>query len=545
MAPVLYQFCAPCHHAGGPAPFSLLTYPDVKKRAALIAAVTRNRSMPPWLPEAGHGDFAGELRLSVEQIRQIADWVAAGSPEGPPAETPPAPEFPDGWQLGKPDLVVETGGSITAPASGPDTFWNFVFAPELAAPRYVRAVEIRPGNPSAVHHANLFVDRASSARRASAQNANGFPGMDLTILHNPFDPDGHFLFWKPGALPHEEPDGFAWRLNPGDRLVLNTHLHPTGAAESVRPSIAIYFTDKPPQHYPLLVQLENDRALRIPAGARDFVVSDDFRLPMDVDVLAVYPHAHYLGKLLEAFATLPDGSRKWLIRIPDWNFNWQSVFYYREPLALPKGAVVSMRYHFDNSAANIRNPHHPPHLVTGGDQSTDEMAHLWLELLPHDTADRRLELQEAVMRHRLEKYPNDFLANFNLGVLALARLNVSGAVDRLETAVRVDPNRADAHDLLGTALARVGRVPEAIEQFRRALALQPDFAGARLNLANALLRGGKSEEAIEEYRQSLVSSPGDKTIRAAVESKARELEEEGRVKEALALDGALRAIPQQ
>jgi len=392
IAPVVYQFCAPCHHPGGTGPFPLLAYEDVKKRAAQIAAVTRNRYMPPWLPEPGHGEFAGELRLSSEQIRQIADWVAAGSPEGPPGETPSPPQFTDGWLLGQPDLVLEATGSIMAPAPGQDILWNFLFTPGLATPRYVRAVEIRPGNRRVVHHANLLIDRAGSAQRAAATNAGGFAGMDLTIMRSPFDPDGHFLFWKPGAVPHVEPDGFAWRLNPGDGLVLNTHLHPSGTSEQVRPSIGIYFTDKPPAHFPLLVQLENDRALRIPAGVRDFVISDNFRLPMDVDILAVYPHAHYLGKLLEAYATLPDGSRKWLIRIPDWNFSWQSVFYYKEPLALPKGAVISMRYHYDNSAANIRNPHQPPRLVTYGDQSTDEMGHLWLEMLPHDAGDRRLEL---------------------------------------------------------------------------------------------------------------------------------------------------------
>jgi len=540
IAPVVYQFCAPCHHPGETGPFPLLAYEDVKKRAAQIVAVTRSRYMPPWLPEPGHGEFADALRLSDEQIHQIADWVAAGSPEGPTSETPSPPRFTDGWQLGQPDLVLEATGSIMAPASGPDIFWNFLFTPGLTTPRYVRAVEIRPGNRRVVHHANLLIDRAGSAQRAAAKNASGFAGMDLTIMRSPFDPDGHFLFWKPGAVPHVEPDGFAWRLNPGDGLVLNTHLHPSGTSEQVRPSIGIYFTDTPPAHFPLLVQLENDRALRIPAGVRDFVISDNFRLPMDVDVLAVYPHAHYLGKLLEAYVTLPDGSRKWLIRIPDWNFSWQSVFYYKEPLALPKGAVISMRYHYDNSAANIRNPHQPPRLVSSGDQSTDEMGHLWLEVLPRDAADRRLELQEAVMRHRLEKYPDDFMANFNLGVLALARLNVSSAVAMLEKAVRLDPRRPDAHNLLGTALARVGRLPEAIDQFRQALGERPDFAAARLSLANALLRAGKIDEAIENYRQVLAAAPNDQAVRAAVESNARQLEAEGRAKEAAALYGELK-----
>ena len=150
--------------------------------------------------------------------------------------------------------------------------------------------------------------------------------MDLTIETDTFDPDSHFLFWKPGGTPRVEPDGMAWRLDPASDLVLNVHLQPSGKPETVQPSVGLYFTDKPPAKRPMLVKLENDRALDIPPGARDFLVSDDFRLPLDVDVLAVYPHAHYLGTLLEAFATLPDGSRRWLIRIPQWDVNWQSVY---------------------------------------------------------------------------------------------------------------------------------------------------------------------------------------------------------------------------
>ncbi len=181
------------------------------------------------------------------------------------------------------------------------------------------------------------------------------------------------------------------------------------------PSVGLYFTDKPPTRFPVLVQLEHDGALNIPAGDRDFIVTDDFRMPVDVDVLAVYPHAHYLGKLLEGYATLPDGTRKWLIRIPDWDLNWQAVYRYREPVFLPKGSVVSMRYHYDNSAANPRNPNHPPKRVRAGNQATDEMGHLWLQVLPRGAADHRRTIQEAIMRHRLEKYPERFFGSPEFG----------------------------------------------------------------------------------------------------------------------------------
>jgi Flp pilus assembly protein TadD len=532
VAPIVYGNCAACHRPGGTGPFSLLSYQDVRKRAAQIAAVTHSRYMPPWLPDEGHGDFADERRLTDREIQILAQWAAAGAPEGPAAEAPKPPEFPGGWQLGTPDLVLEAAAPFAVPAAGPDLFWNFLFTPKLAAGRYVKAIEIRPGNPRVVHHANLLVDRAGSAHRAAEAGSGGFSGMDLTVVRSPFDPDGHFLFWKPGLPPHVEPDGFAWRLLPGDTLVLNTHLHPSGKPEEARPSIGIYFTDAPPKHFPLLVQLEHDSALRIPAGARDFVVSDDFTLPMDVDVLAVYPHAHYLGKLLEGYATLPDGTRKWLIRIPDWDLNWQAVYYYREPVMLPQGTVVSMRFHYDNSAANVRNPNSPPRMVEAGNQTTDEMGHLWLELLPHGGGDRRLELQQAVMRHRREKYPDDFAACFNLGALALARLDASGAVAMLERAVKLDGSRPDAHNMLGAALARVGRVGEAIVELRQALAERPDFANARLNLANALLRAGKIEEAVADYREVLAERPGDRSALGAVDAGARQLEYRGLTKEA-------------
>jgi tetratricopeptide (TPR) repeat protein len=545
VAPIVYRFCAPCHHAGGEGPFPLMAFQDVQKRAAQIATVTHRRYMPPWLPEPGYGAFQNELRLTDEQVRLIGDWVAAGAPEGPPGETPPAPQFLDGWRLGEPDLVLNAAAPVEVAASGPDLFWNFLFTPKLEGARYVRAVEIRPGSRQIVHHANLLIDRAGSAHRATAEGgAGGFPGMDLAIVRSPYDPDGHFLFWKPGAPTHEEPDGFAWRLNPGDTLVLNTHLHPSGKLEQAQPSVGIYFTDQAPTHFPLLIQLEHDGALRIPAGARDFSISDEFHLPMDVTVVAVYPHAHYLGKLLEAFATLPDGTRKWLIRIPDWDWRWQSVYYYQEPLVLPKGSVISMRYHYDNSADNVRNPHHPPRVVQNGNETTDEMGHLWLEVLPHpDTPGARLVLQEAVMRRRLEKYPDDFTANLNLGALAMARLDIAGAVSMLENAVRLDPGRPDAHNMLGAALARVGRVTEAIEQLRAAVRERPDFLNARLNLANVLMRAGKLEESIENYHKVLTESGGDPTARAAVETRARQLEEEGKTAAAAALFHELSTAP--
>ena len=502
VAPIIYQNCASCHRPGEAGPFPLLSYQDVKKHARQIAAVTQSRYMPPWSPAPGYGDFQDERRLTDQQIRTIADWVRAGTPQGEVAEEPRPPHFAESWQLGPPDLLLKAQKGFAVPAAGPDVFWNFVFHPELETTRFVRAIEIRPGGRN-VHHANLLIDRMGATRHFG----DGFGGMDLTLTESPFEPEGHFLFWKPGSLPYAEPDGFAWRLDPGNALVLNTHIQTTGKEESIAPEIGLYFTDKAPARFPILVELEHDGKLNIPSGDRDFVVSDHFRVPMDADVLAVYPHAHYLGKLLEGYAILPDGSRKWLIRIPDWDLNWQAVYRYREPVFLPRESVVYMQYHYDNSAGNPRNPNDPPKRVEAGNQAKDEMGHLWLQVLPRGRGDRRREIQEALMRRRLEKYPNDFSAHLNLGAILMSRLDMQSAVTELEAAVKIDPRRPEAHDMLGAALQGLGFAQQGIAQFRYALQADPDYVNARYDLANALVLAGRFDEAVENFRRVVDAFP--------------------------------------
>jgi len=502
IAPVVYHSCAPCHRPGEPGPFPLLTYTDVRKRGGQIVSVIKRRYMPPWLPEAGYGEFQEERRLTDEQIRTIEEWVRAGAPAGSPQDAPPAPEFVPGWQLGEPDLVLQAASPYRLRPDGPDQYWNFVLPMKLARTRWVKAIEVRPGNLRAVHHANVLVDRSRSVQA-------DFAGMDLTIESDTFDPDSHFLFWKPGGATWVEPDGMAWRADPGTDLVLNVHMQTTGKPETVQPSVGIYFTDHPGTKYPMLVQLEHDGALDIPAGDADFAVGDDFVVPMDLDVLAVYPHAHYLGHLLEGYATLPDGKPQWLIRIPDWDPNWQAVYRYRDPVFLPKGTVISMRYHYDNSAANPRNPNQPPKRVRGGNQATDEMAHLWLQVLPRGDRDRRMDLQEAIMRHRLEKYPGEFTAQFNLGALALARGDQAEAVTYLRAAVAERPDHAVALNTLGAALLGQSHTGEAAGLFARALAANPRYTNAHYNLANALALEQHWRQAAEEFRTVLAESPGD------------------------------------
>jgi len=514
IAPIIYEYCAACHHTGGAAPFSLMTFAEVKKRARLIADVTASRYMPPWLPDAGYAEYSDERRLSDEQIKLIRQWVAAGTPEGDAKELPPAPQFNESWQLGKPDLIVRMNESFVVPAEGVDVFRNFVLPIPVTATKYVKAVEILPGNKRVVHHANLLIDRTGSARRLDAQDPEpGFGGMEVSVEAESFDPDSHFLFWKPGSVPAVEPDGMAWRCDPGTDLVLNMHLQPTGKPERIQAEIGLYFTDKPQTIFPMLLQLEHDGAIDIPPGAKGFVITDELKLPVDVDVLGVYPHAHYLGKDLEGFATLPDGSKKWLVRITRWDLNWQGVYKFRRPIFLPKGSLLQMRYSYDNSADNPRNPHHPPQRVRAGNRSSEEMGHLWVQVLPRspqvEGRDARVALQEALMRRRLQKYPADFTAHFNLGAALQLEGRNAEAIASFQRALQARPNHPAVLTNLAVALQVAGRTAEAINYYRQALRANPEYAPARYNLANLLLAKGDMAEAVTHLRESLRLRPDD------------------------------------
>jgi tetratricopeptide (TPR) repeat protein len=509
IAPIVYRECAPCHRPGESAPFSLLTYEDVKRRAAQIVDVTKRRFMPPWQPEQGYGNFEEERRLNDAQIQLIREWVEQGALAGSAAHSPAPPKFSSEWQLGKPDLVLHVAQPYQLRADGPEVFWNFVIPVSIKEKRWVKAMEVLPGNPRVFHHANVIIDRARSSERHEEKPGSGFPGMDLTVQEDTFDPDSHFLSWKPGSEPVVEPDGMAWRADPGMDLVLNVHLRPSGKPETINPEIGLYFTDKPQTKFPMLVQLEHDGAIDIRAGDRDFLVTDDFRCPIDLNVLAVYPHAHYLATLMEGYATLPDGTRKWLIRIPRWDLNWQGVYRAKEPVFLPRGTVISMRYHYDNSSENVRNPSAPPRRVTAGNSATDEMGHLWLQVLPVGQDDQRPVLHEALMRQRLEKYPGDFSANFSLGAVLLDHGDAAGAIPYFLTAWKAQPTSALAANELGVAMLSASKPMDALQLFQQALQLDPKFTDARYNLASVEASASQWETAATDFKQVIAEDPAN------------------------------------
>jgi tetratricopeptide (TPR) repeat protein/mono/diheme cytochrome c family protein len=518
IAPVMFHSCVACHHPGGAGPFSLLTYQDAREHARQIATVTRTRFMPPWLPEPEHLKFADELFLSDQEIEAIQEWVTQGSVEGSLSDLPARPEFTEGWELGKPDLILTARKPFVLTASGTDQYWNFILPVPINQTRWLKSIEIRPGQKRLVHHANVLVDRTQASRAREKSPGSGFGGMEIRLESETFDPDSHFLFWKPGTIPYIEPDGMALRLDKGTDLVLNMHLQPSGKAEVILPSVGLYFTDRPATMYPMLLQIENDAALDIPPGEKNFVVTDSLTLPVDVDLLAIYPHAHYLGKDMLALATQPDGTSATLLHIKQWDLNWQAVYRYANPVFLPKGTVISMKYSYDNSEANRANPNQPPRRVTAGNRARDEMAHLWLQVLPHETPSRqsqdaagdpRMLLQEALARHNIEKDPSDFDAHYNLAAMLQARGELEEAVKEYEYALRVRPHDAIVDNALGGAFLAAGRVDEAIPRLVKAVKDRPDYFDAHYNLGNALASKGDFSAAAVQFRTATRLRPDD------------------------------------
>ena len=546
VAPILFANCVTCHRPGESAPFSLLTYDDARRRARLIATVVSSHVMPPWQPDSGEDEFEGDRRLSRSEIATLVRWADEGALEGEPDQRPAPPVFTPGWRLGSPDLVLTMPEPFAVPADGPDVFRNFVLPIPLSDRRYVRALEFRPGNPRALHHARMLLDDTGDIRRRDEEDPGpGFGGMDVPGARFP---DGHFLGWAPGQTPARET--YPWALDPGHDLVLQLHLKPTGRPELVQVSIGLYFTDTAPPRSPIMLRL-GSKTIDIPAGAPAYEVTDSFTLPADVTVLSVYPHAHYLATEMTVVAKRPNGRRDTLLRIPNWNFNWQDEYTYAKPVELPRGTTIEMRYVYDNTSGNPHNPSSPPSRVRFGSQTRDEMGELLVQVMPRSAqgfaplreqaARKNLLADVAGEEKRVADDPGDARTRNALGVTYIQLGRFADAVAQIEASLRIDPDLAVAHYNLGVIAMGDRRVADAIARFERAIAARPDYAEARNNLGIALESSGRGAEAESQYRSALESRPN---LAAAHNNLGRLLLARGAVGEAMAeFRLALRARP--
>jgi hypothetical protein len=427
VAPIVFANCTPCHRPGEAAPFSLLNYRDARPLAKAIASATASRVMPPW--KAGPSDYAFDnaRRLTDDQIATIQRWVTDGAAEGDPAKMPALPRFAEGWQLGQPDLAVSMTEAFDVSATGPDVYRNFVLPLGLDRDVWVRAIDFRPSARTVVHHSLFFLDATGAAREQDALDATpGFPGGMgggrvvgqerglAAILGNgnaQAQADGVARAaglggWALGGRALELPPGLAFFVPKGADLILSTHFHPSGTAQHEKSSVGLYFASEPPTQAFTTIQLPPVfgvfEGLDIAAGQERYTISDSFVIPVDVRAFSVGAHAHYLGKEFTLKATLPDGTVKTLLAIGDWDFSWQERYRFKEFVSLPKGTRLDATVSYDNSAANKRNPSRPPVRVYWGEESTDEMGSIGLQVVAAEKGTLP-QLQQAIAAHIRER----------------------------------------------------------------------------------------------------------------------------------------------
>ncbi len=354
VAPIFFKSCAECHRAGEIAPFSVLSYKDVRPWAKSIREKVASREMPPWHADPNHGEWLNDRRLTQAEIETIVAWVDGGAKEGDPKDLPPAPKFTDGWAIGQPDETFSIPEQ-SVPATGVVPYKYLVVPTNLKEDRWVTAAEIRSTGRSVVHHVIVFV-----------QDPN-----------KPASADGNLLAGvAPGEQPARYRPGLAKKIPAGARLIFQMHYTPNGEATKDVTTIGLKYAKEPPQHQVLTRPVLN-MSFTIPAGDPNYEVKSSYTFKEDARLVSLMPHMHLRGKDFEIKAIFPDGTSKILLKVPRYDFSWQTYYVPKEPVAVPKGTKIECLAHFDNSPGNKYNPD-PTKDVKWGDQTWEEMMIGWL-----------------------------------------------------------------------------------------------------------------------------------------------------------------------
>lgn len=371
IAPILNNYCVRCHRPGDVGPMPLTSYAQVKPWATMIRSVTQRRTMPPWKAAEGFGQFHDSQVLTASDRGKLARWAAQGAPEGDPTLLPKPPVLPKpgSWPLGTPDLVLQPKGTFMLAAEGADEYRNYVLPADFTQERFLSGLDFQPGNRAAVHHMILYVAPDPTKTARDGEDGPGIPGW-----HSSGTGDSSFTLvdgWAPGMNRRPLPTGTGIRIPKGAKLVLEVHYHRTGRLERDRSTVALYFRKAPVRRELIMESLMGD--LHIPAGAKNYQTAGELEVPEDLTLYSILPHMHLLGKKMQVWAELPGGKRKPLIKIDDWDFNWQLNYWFKEPIKVPRGSKLKLTALYDNSEANPRQPSRPPKDVTFGEETTDEM----------------------------------------------------------------------------------------------------------------------------------------------------------------------------
>ena len=365
VARIIQEKCQDCHHPDTAAPFSLMNYEDAVNWSAMMKEVIQQRRMPPWHADARYGEFSAERRLSQDEVDTVVAWINDGTPEGDPKELPAPVEYPDGWRIGKPDLVIELPQEVSVPAKGTVPYLYFETDPKFTEDMYIQAAEARPGNRAVVHHIVLFYKTPGEKRSRLFENWV----------------DGA----APGNIPMRLPEGTGRKIPAGSTLIWQMHYTATGKPEKDRSQYAFKFCKTKPQHESQVAAVRYER-FKIPAGDPNFRVDSKFTAPKDILVYSFSPHMHVRGKDFEYKAVFPDGRSEILLSIPQYDFNWQSAYRLKTPMRLPAGTRIECTAHFDNSKGNPANPD-PTKEVRWGDQTWEEMMIGYVDYVPMETSD--------------------------------------------------------------------------------------------------------------------------------------------------------------
>jgi len=355
ISPILYKNCVNCHRPGEVAPMSLLTYKDARPWAKAIREKVVSGVMPPWHADPKFGEFSNDRRLSKKDIETVSAWVDGGAKEGDPKQMPAMPRFTEGWQMGKPDVVFQMGQEFEVPAEGTISYKYFFIPTGFKEDRWIQAAEIRPGNRAVVHHVIAFVAEPDAVREGIAarnrvEGLAGFaPGDSATIL----------------------PDGIGRLVKAGSIIVLQMHYTTNGTAQKDRTSIGLIFSSKPVVKAAMGGAAMN-RRFEIPAGDPNYSVESVYTFKNDSHITSLMPHMHLRGKDFQFRLVYPDGTSKIILSVPKYDFNWQTRYELKEPIAAPRGSRIECIAHFDNSDQNKWNPD-PTRPVRWGQQTWEEM----------------------------------------------------------------------------------------------------------------------------------------------------------------------------
>lgn len=390
VAPILFRNCTSCHRPGEIAPMSLLTYEDARPWAKAIRDEVGEGHMPPWHAEAPHGTFVGERRLTEAEKATLLAWASNGAPQGDLKDLPPAPTYTDGWMIGKPDVVLEMAEDYKVPADGVVQYEYFYIPTNFTDARWVKAIEVRPGNRSVVHHVLVYYRAAPDLQRTPVLQPNAeqsrTPPANRTVgvranPPRPGMPPRRILgTYAPGTNPQIMPAGTALRLEPGGILELQMHYTTTGEAASDRTKVGLVFAKEEGLREVRASQFING-AFTLPAGAADVAVDAEVGFLQDTTIWGIFPHTHLRGTKWRYVLELPDGTKRTILDVPRYDFNWQHYYMFKEPLEIPKGSKIVSTAWYDNSTRNKANPD-PKTDVKWGEQTWEEMQYTGLLFSP-------------------------------------------------------------------------------------------------------------------------------------------------------------------